>query len=192
MMFAARRVSLCSFSSFAVVLLALLQHASAVSVGKIEPLAGGAPSAPIGTCNVSYPMTHPDTFVISPLAFRPADSALDKYLIYSYDLPKPAGWVKRCTQEELQPLWNTCLERCNGLRVSSQAANNDTSAGLAVCRSAFLAYNVPAAPKFNVTGGQLGIGCRMFNQTLTSTSFVQVTNGTYQYAIAANLLGCQP
>ena len=189
-MIAARRVSLCSIFPFAVVLLALLHQASAVSVGKIEPLAGGAPSAPTASCNVSYPMTHPDSFVASPVAFRPTDSTFNNYLIYGYDIPKPAGWVKRCTQEELQPLWNTCLERCNGLRVSSQAASNDTSVGL--CRSAFLAYNVPAAPKFNVTGGQLGIGCRMFNQTLTSTSFVQVTNGTYQYAIAANLLGCQP
>ncbi|OJD29924.1 uncharacterized protein BKCO1_7000054 [Diplodia corticola] len=135
------------------------------------PRAGAPAYKPITPpCRVTDPL--PATNATSDpttAGLRPSASLTASHQLYSWDRPaSDAAYLNAST------LWTDCIEQCNGL---------------SGCVSAFLAYDVPAEPRYGAPGGALGIACRMFDVAVAAADFAPVANGSYVRPVAGVIGG---
>lgn len=134
----------------------------------IRPRAGAPAYKPItAPCHITYPLSDPSTS--PPLAYRPTPNTTAAHEIYSWDRP-----IGDADYTNSTALWTSCIEQCNGL---------------AGCKAAFLAYNVPGEARYGAEAGQPSIGCRMFDVVLGQVQLEGVRAG-YERAVAGSLVGC--
>lgn len=137
-----------------------------------EARAGAPAYVPITPpCSVSYPLpqTTAANQTSSSTGYRPSAALTAAHQIYAWDRPaSDAAYINATT------LWTNCVEQCNGL---------------SGCKSAFLAYDVPAESHYGAPGGALGIGCRMFDVAVAAADFEVITNGSYVRPVAGVIGG---
>lgn len=147
------------------VALPLLAAASPI---ELDRRAGGPAIVPLASnCTLINPLPHasqhPGNASIS--GYQPS-SLFSSSQIYSWYIPQP-DFISQ------EARWSNCIQQCNGL---------------SGCVSAFMAYNAPL-PKgwLGLPGGELEVGCFMFNTTLTPLDFVAAEKGNYVNATAGNI-----
>jgi hypothetical protein len=129
--------------------------------------AGGPIAKPIpSTCTISNPLhnatnwSHNSTTSTSSTSGqKPSLTFTSTHLIYEayFDLPTPAD-----------ELWTQCSQQCYGYGDEGD------------CKSAILAYEVPV-PKgyYGAEGGELAIGCLMFDENLSPDDFEEAEEGQW-------------
>ncbi|KAI4835466.1 hypothetical protein E4T44_08548 [Aureobasidium sp. EXF-8845] len=150
---------------FTAVALPLLATASPIDLQK---RAGGPAIIPLASnCTLINPLPHasqhPGNASVS--GYQP-NTLFTTSQIYSWYIPQPDFLSKEAR-------WSNCIQQCNGYPG---------------CVSAFMAYNAPL-PKgwLGLPGGELEVGCFMFNKTLTPLDFVAAEKGNYVNATAGNI-----
>ncbi|KAF9632212.1 hypothetical protein BFW01_g3074 [Lasiodiplodia theobromae] len=138
-----------------------------------EARAGAPAYVPITPpCSVSYPLPQTSTTAANQTStdgYRPSAALTAAHQIYAWDRPaSDAAYINATT------LWTNCIEQCNGL---------------SGCKSAFLAYDVPAESHYGAPGGALGIGCRMYDVAVAAADFEIITNGSYVRPVAGVIGG---
>ncbi|THW84898.1 hypothetical protein D6C97_07471 [Aureobasidium pullulans] len=134
----------------------------------LERRAGGPAIVPLAAnCTLMNPLPHasqhPGNGTIS--GYVPS-SSFSASKVYSWYIPQPDFLTREAR-------WSNCIEQCNGY---------------SGCVSAYMAYNAPL-PKgwLGLPGGELEVGCFMYNRTLTPLDFVVATEGQYVNATAGNI-----
>jgi hypothetical protein len=147
------------------VALPLLAAASPI---ELDRRAGGPAIVPLAeNCTLINPLPHasqhPGNASIS--GYQPS-TLFTTSQIYSWYIPQPDFLSQEAR-------WSNCIQQCNGY---------------SGCVSAFMAYNAPL-PKgwLGLPGGELEVGCFMFNRTLTPLDFVAAKKGNYVNATAGNI-----
>jgi len=141
---------------------------AAASPIELDRRAGGPAIVPLASnCTLMNPLPHasqhPGNASIS--GYQPS-ALFSSSQIYSWYIPQP-DFISQ------EARWSNCIQQCNGL---------------SGCVSAFMAYNAPL-PKgwLGLPGGELEVGCFMFNKTLTPLDFVAAQKGNYVNATAGNI-----
>ncbi|KAI5202354.1 hypothetical protein E4T39_04765 [Aureobasidium subglaciale] len=154
----------------AAVALPLLAAASPI---ELERRAGGPAIVPLAAnCTLMNPLPHasqhPGNASIS--GYTPS-SSFSSSKIFSWYIPQP-DFISQ------EARWSNCIQQCNGLTG---------------CVSAYMAYNAPL-PKgwLGLPGGELEVGCFMFNRTLTPLDFEVAQSGQYVNATAGNIYCPKP
>lgn len=142
-------------------------HSEPAAHSLVERAGGPAYKALATPCTAFYPRGHPQSTTTAKKSYRPKDK-FAKHLVYSWDQPLSPS-------TNYKTIWSQCLEQCNGL---------------SNCKSAYMGYQIPSLPRYGGPGGVLGVGCRMYDATFTSSDYVTMLNGTYVHAIAADLENC--
>jgi hypothetical protein len=152
-------------TTLAAVALPLLATASPIELAR---RAGGPAIVPLAdNCTLINPLPHasqhPGNASIS--GYQPS-TLFTTSQIYSWYIPQPDFLSQEAR-------WSNCIQQCNGYTG---------------CESAFMAYNAPL-PKgwLGLPGGELEVGCFMFNRTLTPLDFVVAEKGNYVNATAGNI-----
>jgi hypothetical protein len=147
------------------VALPLLAAASPI---ELDRRAGGPAIVPLAeNCTLINPLPHasqhPGNASIS--GYQPS-TLFTTSQIYSWYIPQPDFLSQEAR-------WSNCIQQCNGY---------------SGCVSAFMAYNAPLPKEWlGLPGGELEVGCFMFNRTLTPLDFVAAEKGNYVNATAGNI-----
>jgi len=151
---------------FTTIALPLLAAASPV---QLERRAGGPAIVPLAdNCTLINPLPHaslhPGNASIS--GYLPSSNFSSSSHLYTWYIPQPDF-------ETQNARWSNCIQQCNGYPG---------------CVSAFMAYSAPL-PKgwLGLPGGELEVGCFMYNQTLSPLDFVLAEKGQYVNATAGNI-----
>lgn len=150
-------------------LLAAILPVLAAATPIIKPRAGG-PSYKLipANCTITNPLPHASAHCGNGTTngWMPSPAFTASNQIYSFYLEQPDF-------ESTTSRAQGCLEQCHGLDG---------------CVSALLAYNAPK-PKgyYGTAGGQLDVGCMMFNVSLTPKDFVFAPKGQFVNETAGNI-----
>jgi hypothetical protein len=122
--------------------------------------AGGPIAKPIpSTCNITNPLTHTGFNTTITSGYKPSLIFTSTHLLYEayFDLPTPA-----------EELWTQCSQQCYGYGDEGD------------CKSAVLAYEIQVPEGYYGTeGGELAIGCLMFDEYLAPDDFEEAGEGEW-------------
>jgi hypothetical protein len=122
--------------------------------------AGGPIAKPIPeSCTITNPLPHTNCSLPSTSGHKPSPSFTSNHTLYEayFDLPTPA-----------EELWTQCSQQCYGYGDEGD------------CKSAVLAYEVPVPEGYyGAEGGDLAIGCLLFDQYLTPEDFEEAVEGQW-------------
>jgi hypothetical protein len=146
----------------------LTTHAKPIA---IRAGAGGPTPKPIpSTCTLTNPLPISSsncTIATTVNGYKPTSNFTSVHTLYAsyFDLPTPTS-----------ELWEQCSQQCYGYGEEGE------------CKSAVLAHDVPT-PKgyYGGAGGELMIGCLMFDEYLTSDDFEEAVEGQWSDVRAASL-----
>jgi hypothetical protein len=122
--------------------------------------AGGPIAKPIpSSCNITNPLAHTGFNTTITSGYKPSLIFTSTHLLYEayFDLPTPA-----------EELWTQCSQQCYGYGDEGD------------CKSAVLAYGVPVPEGYyGADGGELAIGCMMFDEYLAPDDFEEAGEGEW-------------
>jgi hypothetical protein len=129
--------------------------------------AGGPTPKPIPfTCTLANPLPHSNCSTTTISNYKPTSNFTSTHTLYAsyFDLPTPTS-----------ELWEQCSQQCYGYGEEGE------------CKSAVLAHDVPTPEGYyGGPGGELMIGCLMFDEYLTPNDFEKV-EGQWNNVKAGNL-----